>query len=120
MLSKYKDWIADNVADTYGTCAEITLAMQGAFPKLSRVRGHYYCHTWGERAHWWLMDGDKVVDPTASQFPSKGTGHYEEWVDGTPEPTGLCPNCGEYVYDSGTCCSEACGIAYAAYCRNPY
>lgn len=32
-------WIADNVTDTYGTCSEVTLAMQVVFPELRRVRG---------------------------------------------------------------------------------
>jgi hypothetical protein len=35
------------------------------------------CPIWGARDHFWCVDGeDNVVDPTASQFPSKGTGVY--------------------------------------------
>ena len=73
-----------------------------------------------ERAHWWLTDpSGSVIDPTAAQFPSKGCCVYTPWEEGAPEPTGMCPNCGEHVYDGGTCCSDACGRAYAAYCMNP-
>ena len=94
----YQDWI-DQVPETYGTCEEVTKEMQKEFPELRRVRGHYFCWTWGEREHWWLVDeiNDCIIDPTKDQFPSKGTGTYEEWNG--PEPTGKCPNCGEYCYD---------------------
>ena len=94
----YQEWI-NQVTDVTGTCREVTKMMAKEFPELRRVRGCYFCWTWGEREHWWLMDGDEVIDPTKDQFPSKGTGTYEEWPEGTPEPTGKCPNCGEYCYD---------------------
>jgi len=121
MDDKHKQWIVENVAETYGTCAEITLGLAEKFPDLKRVRGHYYCPTWGERAHWWLVDKDgQIVDPTASQFPSGGAGVYVSWEEGSREPTGTCPQCGDYVYDGGTCCSESCHSAYVAYCMNPW
>jgi hypothetical protein len=113
--SIYENWIANNVNDGYGRCLEITAAMAAAFPELVRVRGHYYDYLWGKRQHWWLTDGDEIVDPTAAQFPSKGCGVYTPWPEGAPEPTGICPNCGEPVY-SGTCCSDECSRAYAAFC----
>jgi len=119
MKKKYKDWISE-VTETYGTCAEVTLEMVAEFPELTRVRGHYYCPFWGEREHWWLKDGEEVIDPTFAQFPSKGAGEYVEWEEGQQEPTGMCPNCGEYCYDGGTCCSESCHNSYVAYCMNPY
>lgn len=93
----YQEWI-DQLDDVTGKCEEITAAMAEAFPELRRVRGHYHCWIWGKREHWWLMDGDEVVDPTAAQFPSKGEGSYVEWEG--EEPTGMCPNCGEYCYDN--------------------
>lgn len=96
MLMVYQEWI-DQLGDTYGTCHEVTKEMAKEFPELQRVRGHYFCWVWGEREHWWLTNGDEVIDPTASQFPSKGGGEYEEWEG--PEPTGMCPNCGEYCYN---------------------
>ncbi len=112
----YSMWVKRNVGEIYGKCAEITRAMAGAFPELTRVRGHYYCPSWGERSHWWLVGADgQVVDPTAGQFPSKGRGHYEPWGEGNEEPTGMCPNCGEHCYKHHDMCSDACGIAYAAY-----
>jgi hypothetical protein len=120
MKSLHTAWIAANVPNPYGTCQEVTEAMQAAFPELTRVRGHYFCWAWGERAHWWLIDADgQVVDPTAAQFPSRGLGHYEPWIEGTPEPTGNCANCGGPCFNGDTCCSESCGHAYAAYCLNP-
>jgi len=120
MKPQYLAWIEENVTETYGTCQEVTERMQAAFPELARVRGHYYCFAWGERAHWWLKDGGEIIDPTADQFPSKGAGAYVEWVEGSAEPTGMCPNCGGYVYTGGTCCSDECGIEYAAYCSDPW
>lgn len=114
-------WIAENVTEVYGTCADVTAEMAIVFPDLKRVRGHYYCPIWGERDHWWLVAGDgQIVDPTAAQFPSGGLGVYVEWEDGAAEPTGMCPQCGGPVYDGGTCCSESCHMAYVAYCMNPY
>lgn len=121
MKPEYAAWITANVRNPYGRCKEVTEQMVAAFPELARVRGHYYCWSWGERAHWWLVDEQgEIVDPTAEQFPSKGCGEYAVWIEGSPEPTKVCPNCGENVYDGNTCCSEACGLAYAAYCMNPY
>lgn len=120
MKPEYQTWIEENVTETYGKCSEVTLAMQEAFPELTRVRGHYFCIVWGEREHWWLKDGDEVVDPTAGQFPSQGNGVYVEWDESQPEPTGMCPNCGDYCYDGKTLCSERCEIEYVAYCNNPW
>lgn len=112
----YDAWIKDNVTETYSKCAELTLEMLTVFPELTRVRGHYYCIVWGERAHWWLIDPKGViVDPTKAQFPSKGTGVYVPWVEGDPEPTGRCPNCGEHTFDGDALCSETCEVSYLAY-----
>ena len=119
--SKYYDpWIHENVSDyqaAYGKCADITQRMVEAFPELTRVRGHYYCPCWGEREHWWLTDleGD-IVDPTKSQFPSHGHGAYVPRDESQPEPTGKCPNCGDYCYNGDYCCSESCGSAFVASC----
>ena len=121
MKPAYATWITANVTNTYGRCKDVSEQMSAAFPELTLVRGYYYCWSWGERTHWWLVDEQgEIVDPTAAQFPSKGTGEYVAWVEGSPEPTGMCPNCGGYVYDGNTCCSEKCGLDYAAYCMNPH
>jgi hypothetical protein len=118
MPDKYGAWIMEHVdGDGYGQCAEVTLSMQAAFPELQRVRGHYMCLVWGERAHWWLVTPDgQIVDPTAAQFPSKWSGAYLPWVEGSEEPTGRCPNCGGPCYGGGVCCSEQCHREFAAYC----
>lgn len=122
MGNPYDAWIVANVpGDGYGRCGEVTLAMLAAFPELTRVRGHYLDPLWGEREHWWLVTPwGEIIDPTAAQFPSRGRGVYTPWPQGQPEPTGICANCGKSVYDSGTCCSDECGRAYAAYCLNPF
>ena len=109
MESKYTDWIFLNVTETLATCAEVTLQMQEVFPELTRVRGHYYCGVWGRREHWWLVDTeDVIIDPTAAQFPSQGTGEYEPHKEGAPEPSGKCMNCGEYAFNSAGACSPEC------------
>lgn len=112
----YTDWIAENVVGTgYGKCAEVTTAMAMMFPELTRVRGHYYCPWWGERAHWWLATPEgEIVDPTAAQFPSQGAGEYVPWREGDPQPTGKCLNCGEYAYHGDTFCSRLCADVTAA------
>lgn len=116
-MSIYDDYITDEASAVYGKCAEITEAFAKAFPELRRVRGHYHCPHWGERDHWWLVAPDgSIVDPTRAQFPSRGIGEYVEWIEGTKEPTGMCPNCGGPCYDGDYCCTEACGRAYVAFC----
>jgi len=120
----YLVWIKERYTtqeSAYGKCSEATNEMQEEFPELMRVRGHYYCHVWGERDHWWLITSDgRIVDPTAIQFPSKGHGAYVEFDESThEEPTGRCPNCGEYCYNGRTCCCDACHSSYAAYVMNP-
>lgn len=121
MNEKYAQWIADegllSYENTYGRCVQVTLKMQECFPELERVRGHYLDLVWGSWPHWWLVDPDgKIVDPTSVQFPTKGRGHYEPWKEGREEPTGKCPNCGEYAYKGETCCSDECYRDYHAYC----
>ena len=116
MDKKYSQWISDNVPETYGTCAEVTEEMQDEFPELKRVRGHYLCSSWGSRSHWWCVTPDgQVVDPTADQFPSLGSGVYTPWDETKDEPTGMCMNCGEYVYSGRISCSNKCQTLLEAY-----
>lgn len=113
---RYTEWISRHVSsDPTGKCADITLSMAVAFPELRRVRGHYLCLiTRREHPHWWMETSKgQVIDPTASQFPSGGSGTYIEHFG--PEPTGKCPNCGGYVYDGGTVCGDVCARQYEAY-----
>ena len=74
-----------------GKCKEMSEALVKADPSLRLVRGHYYCHAWGEQPHWWCEDKDgNIVDPTKDQFPSKGHGAYVEF-DGNMN----CDECGK-------------------------
>jgi hypothetical protein len=115
----YVSWIRANCPEPYGKCAEYTALMVAEFPELRRVRGHYYCPAWGEREHWWCVAlGGTIVDPTAAQFPSNGTGEYVEWDESKPEPTGKCPNCGGYVF-GGYLCSDRCDEEYRRYVSSP-
>lgn len=120
-MTKYTEWIRKNVPTDLvlvrGTCAEVTTAMAKAFPELTRVRGHYMCPMWGKRDHWWMKTkAGNVLDPTVGQFPTRGVGaEYVEWVEGTEEPTGMCPNCGGECYKGRAVCSDKCHAEYAAY-----
>ena len=88
-----------NVQTAYGKCESVCKQMKEVFPELELVRGHYWCYVWGEREHWWLtVESGEVIDPTAIQFPSKGLGCYEVWDESKEEPTGKCPECGEYTF----------------------
>ncbi len=92
-----------------GKCREICEEMLKVRPELTLVRGHYHCPIWGKRQHWWLKARDgSIVDPTARQFPSSGLGEYKEWDDSLPEPTGICHNCGDYVFNGDSFCSDGC------------
>jgi hypothetical protein len=76
-----------------GKCRELAEAAVAADPTLTLVRGHYLCPVWGPQAHWWTTRPDGTVfDPTALQFPSKGTGEYVPF-DGWHE----CEQCGTRV-----------------------
>lgn len=77
MNLNHTKWIKENPSEPH-ICYKVTREMLRAFPELWRVHGYYYCWILGKRKHWWLTDGNVVIDPTASQFPSKGEGRYEE------------------------------------------
>lgn len=110
--AKYANWIAEQTQPVYRRCEAATQEMVDAFPELRRVRGHYF-DGHHDHPHWWCVAPDgSVIDPTAAQFSA--IGFYEEWDK--PEPTGKCPNCGGYVFDSGTVCSDQCARQYEAYC----
>jgi hypothetical protein len=94
-----------------GLCGAVTQAMAKAFPELRRVRGHVVdvSEDDGRRyPHWWLVTATgEIVDPTVRQFDGM-VAMYESWIEGAPEPTGKCHDCGGYVYTGGMFCSEAC------------
>src|SRR3990167_3649327 len=117
-MTNYDTWIESyraRVVDTAAKCAEATAEMLTAFPELRRVRGYVLTAAGYDRPHWWLTTVDgTIVDPTADQFADYGGAlDYKEHVG--PEPSGKCPNCGGFVYDGGTVCSDACANAYTAY-----
>lgn len=102
MKEEYKKYIKQQVAaNTTGRCKEYCIQMLQEFPELHLVRGHHDDPIWGLREHWWLMTKTgEIIDPTANQFPGKGIGEYHVWDEGAPEPTGMCPHCGEYTWEN--------------------
>ncbi len=124
----YQEWIDAKLKteDPQTKCAEWTEEMSAVFPELIKVRGQVVLSNLWQRDHWWLVTPDGViVDPTVKQFDGDYFGHakplaYLPRDEAEPEPTGMCPNCGGYCYDGGTCCSDACHHAYVAYCMNPH
>ena len=117
-MTPYHEYISNlglTESSAYGKCERVCKAMLETFPDLTLIRGHYWDYEWGRRQHWWLSDRNgNVIDPTAMQFPSKGTGTYEPWDEGSPEPTGKCMQCGEYTYDRERVHSE-CMDAFNSY-----
>lgn len=124
MNEKYKKWIEENYPNkdkAHRNCYNATLRMHGVFPELTRVRGHVIELIVGAHMHphWWLVDSEgNIIDPTASQFI--GPLEYFPWDENQPEPTGKCPNCGEYCYDNSFCCSEECSDEYVRYLNVKY
>lgn len=118
MKQKYKKWISNYNQlnpDTYGMCTKATQQFLKEFPELKRVRGHVESVlSCKPLPHWWCVDPDgEIVDPTAKQFEC--ITRYIKWDESQPEPTGKCPNCGEYCYDHKFVCCDACAEEYSAY-----
>lgn len=126
----YLAWIADNVpGDGYGKCEGASRAMAKTFSELEVRHGHFYCYSWGRRAHWWCLrkEDDLIVDPTGFQYPTgfqichdRQGKRYEDLTDCTREellervPAGVCMNCGCDVFKFDTFCSDACHDAVVA------
>ncbi len=74
-----------------GKCKEMVNALVAADATLTAVRGHYWCPIWNtEEPHWWAITQDgTIIDPTARQFPSKGSGTYTPFDGRIP-----CAECG--------------------------
>lgn len=115
-IEEYFDWIKQYIiaknGDIINKCEQATKLMKKKFPELVRVRGHVIIQvplTGAIRKcqHWWLKTSDNIIiDPTRLQFVN--ILGYEEWDESKPEPTGKCPNCGEFCYNGDFCCSEQC------------
>lgn len=119
MNQAYQEWIDNYKGATYRKCVSVTKEMQEAFPELDRVRGHVHLMFIDEpQPHWWLTttEGD-IVDPTSGQWSRDGVApmSYEPWDESKSEPTGKCPNCGNYCYDGNYLCCEQCEQEYRAY-----
>lgn len=114
---KYKDWIDKNVEVPQNNCQSYSSDMAEAFPELIRVRGYYDELIRGKTPHWWLKTKDGlIVDPTQSQFCGPNIPFfYEEIDESIPQPTGMCPNCGEYCYNESYVCSPRCEKEYIDY-----
>lgn len=116
--SIYNLWMEQFAIENYpirGKCKEATDKMISKFPELRQIRGHVR-HILSEKLspHWWCIDQDNnIVDPTAAQFVA--IIEYIPHDETQPEPTGRCPNCGEYCYDYKSVCSDECGEEYKAY-----
>ena len=95
-----------------GKCKELAQAECSKDSALRLVRGYYFCPLWGKQAHWWCEKPDgTVVDPSVSQFPTKGAGATYEEFDGNIE----CEYCGKtvpeqemYRYEHHAYCSYSC------------
>ena len=95
-----------------GSCDYFTRVMAERFPELKRVAGFYYAPggvaSHGE--HWWLTDKDgNIVDPTADQFPSQGTGVYVPYDPKKHSVAkGSCPWCGItlFAFERKPCSQE--------------
>jgi len=116
MNKKYKNYIDGlnlNKNKAYGTCEIHSKKMKAIFPELVLVRGHYNCPLDGLSEHWWLKTEDGlIVDPTIVQFVPGF--EYIELDESLPEPTGKCPNCGEYTFNNESL-HEKCAKEYLAY-----
>lgn len=99
-----------------GKCKELSELECSKNPSLRLTRGHYYCPIWNsDEPHWWCVDEHgTVVDPSAKQFPSRGSGIYTEF-DGRIE----CAECGKTVSEESArfegnyaFCSDRCIIKF--------
>jgi len=114
-MMMYDEWITKNVPyKCHGECKKYTDLMKKEFPELTQVRGHIiYYNNFEDKdkriPHWWMTtNSGEIVDPTASQFGHLFDPRYDAWEEGKEEPTGVCMNCGEYVYKSRSFCSDEC------------
>lgn len=117
MNKKYFDWIKNYSKNNNieGKCAEVTNLMMMKFPELKRIRGHIKCVVDNNlHSHWWLIDkNNNIIDPTEKQFII--ITEYLPHDESAPEPTGKCPNCGNYCYDYKHICSDKCAHEYGEY-----
>jgi len=123
MTDKYNQWIYKHYptsVSAYRACEEATKLMAQQFPELKRIRGMIdveepYDLPPTRVPHWWLeTEHSDIVDPTAHQYPTKIL-KYIPWDESKGEPTGKCPNCGDFCFNNKTCCSDKCSKEYIQY-----
>lgn len=74
-------------------CRALATRAAEADPSLTVRWGWYTDPEWGTEEHWWCVDqAGEIVDPTAAQFPSNGSGVYTPMTD-----TPACEICGREV-----------------------
>ena len=117
-MDKYTDWITKYNIEHPNTklmCKSATDEMIEAFPELNQIRGHVISTKRFDQApHWWCTDSKgNILDPTEKQF-GQVVAYYPR-DESLPEPTGKCPNCGEYCYDGNTMCCKKCETEYLKY-----
>lgn len=113
---KYQEFINANVlGHVAGLCSFHSRMMVNEFPELRLARGYYICPMGGRFTHWWNVDPDgNVIDATAGQFLSNGSGEYQELTEEEcrlSQPHGKCAECGEYTYHdsfSKSFCTKEC------------
>ncbi|MFA4870908.1 MAG: hypothetical protein WC623_22105 [Pedobacter sp.] len=117
MKIEYIEWIRKFLENNNPKrkCKEAVNAMNLQFPELMKVRGHVKTIlSENNEPHWWLVDTDRnIIDPTSSQFLV--IIEYIPHDETQPEPTGKCPNCGNYCYNYSSVCSDKCGEEYKRY-----
>jgi hypothetical protein len=102
-----------------GKCRLIcsAIATTDASSRWRLARGTYWCPMWNcKRDHWWLVSPDGVIyDPTRDQFPSRGSGEYDE-LDVNNIECGQCGKCGKEtdMIQNGNYlfCSDACAMYF--------
>ena len=100
-----------------GKCKEMVDALIATDPTLTAVRGHYWCPIWNrDDAHWWAIDrAGTIIDPSARQFPSKGSGAYTPFDGRVP-----CAECGSEMMEADVAlfegnyafCSTKCAMRF--------
>lgn len=118
MQQKYKDWVNNYPGETFRKCQEVTEEMKKVFPELRIAKGLVTIIENGrDYQHQWLVDeNDLIVDPTSNQWA--GIMQYKEIKEGDPYPTGVCANCGGFIfsdYGDSTVCSDKCHKEYMRY-----
>lgn len=77
---------ANNYLKYRGKCKELAQQECNINKELALVKGWYYCPIGNvKKEHWQCKNKEnKIIDPSKLQFPSKGSGKYEEYQGSFP------------------------------------